>query len=351
MPVTSRITHHEPPPQQWGQVNSWVDQMLARPSAEADAWALPSLAELSALISSAGDCAAAGQRQAEEAIHLALARLYDLVLKIPPCDRKGPRGSAALEFARAALERAALQGWRELGVGEPGVGELPRDPAEFVKTLAEVAYSHPVASHSFYASHLARRGTRADLRHYFIQELTVDGRFDDLIALFQIGASGSMKMELARNYWDEMGCGSLEDVHTDLFARVIDALAITPEEIARSTTHESRMCGNFSVMLASRRDLFYQAAGYFGIMEFLVPRRMREVLTCWERNALDPEAVKYHRVHMAVDDRHATGWFKHVIEPVLVENPAAGAEIMAGALLRLNTSQQYLDRLLSTVEA
>ena len=306
---------------------------------------MPLLAEFSALTTRAGDSAAAGNRNAEEVIHLALAKLYDLLLKIPPCDRKGPRGSAAVEFAKASLEREALKVWASFPVPEH-----PREPVAFVKSLAKLAYSHPVASHAFYAVHLAQRGTRADLRNYFIQELSVDGRFDDMIALLQVGASGAMKMEFARNYWDEMGCGELEDVHTDLFARVIDALAITPEEIARSTTHESRVCGNFSVMLASRRDLFYQASGYFGVMEFLVPQRMREVLTCWERNALDPEAVKYHRVHMATDDRHAAGWFKHVVEPMMAEDPTVGAEIMAGALLRLNTSQQYLDKLLSTTE-
>lgn len=331
--------------QRWDRLDAWINHLLARPAAQVDSWALPFLPEFAELIIQVGDSAVDGDRAAEEVIHLGLARLYDLFLKIPPWNRGGARGAAAVEFVKTSLERESLRVWAELTVPAH-----PHEPAAFVEALAALAYSHPVARHEFYSVYLPQHGTRTDLRNYFIQELSVDGRFDDMIALLQVGSSGAMKMEFARNYWDEMGCGSLEDVHTDLFARVIDALAITPEEVTRCTTHESRVCGNFSVMLASRRDLFYRASGYFGVMEFLVPQRMREVLACWERNQLDPEAVRYHHVHMLADDRHAAGWFKYVIEPMIAQDPAAGAEIMAGALLRLNTSQQYLDRLLATME-
>ena len=346
MPLSTRLVDHEQSSQPWSQLHNWLHHLLARPSAaEADAWALSSLTRFSDLVSRTGESAANGNRAADEVIHLALAKLYDLFLCIPKHDRKGPRGSAALEFAKTALEREALKAWPS-----SPISDYPHEPAAFVKALAALARSHSVANHPFYTVHLARAGSRADLRSYFIQELSVDGRFDDMIALLQLGTSGTMKMEFARNFWDEMGCGEIEDVHTDLFARVIAALDITPEEIARSTTHESRVCGNFSVMLASRRDLFYRASGYFGVMEFLVPQRMRDVLTCWERHALDPAAVKYHRVHMSVDDRHAAGWFSNVIEPMVAAHPAVGAEIMAGAMLRMNTSQQYLDRLVAGSE-
>lgn len=56
--------------------------------------------------------------------------------------------------------------------------------------------------------------------------VTLDARFDDLIALAQIGFSDEPKLELARNYWDEMGNGNLEDMHTRLFDGLLDDLGI-----------------------------------------------------------------------------------------------------------------------------
>lgn len=49
--------------------------------------------------------------------------------------------------------------------------------------------------------------------------MKVDGKFDDLIALAQLGIQDpKMKLALARNYWDEMGNGNPEDIHTTLFS-------------------------------------------------------------------------------------------------------------------------------------
>lgn len=327
------------------RLRDWVTQLMGRSPREADSLGVPLAPDIVQVIENVGRMAEEGDRDAEEAIHGSLARLYELTLNIPPAERKGARGSAVLELIKTALEREALA-----ALGQLSVPAYPEDPQAFVAALETLARSHAAGNHPFYSMYLASRATREDLRHYFIQELSVDGRFDDMVALLQIGTGGAAKMELAHNYWDEMGQGSPDAVHTDLFAKVIQALEITPEEIVRASTHESRVCGNFSVMLASRRDLFLQATGYFGVMEFLVPQRMRDVLVSWERNGLDPHAVEYHRVHIHTDDRHASGWFKNIIEPILRARPSSGAEIMAGAQLRLETSQRYLDSMHSNLE-
>ena len=41
-------------------------------------------------------------------------------------------------------------------------------------------------------------------------EAAGEAGFDDLVAVCQVGLSGSAKMELGKNYWDELGCGDLD---------------------------------------------------------------------------------------------------------------------------------------------
>ena len=45
-------------------------------------------------------------------------------------------------------------------------------------------------------------------------EEKVEGNFDDLMALAQIGSPMITKMTIARNYWDEMGNGKPDAAHT-----------------------------------------------------------------------------------------------------------------------------------------
>jgi hypothetical protein len=52
---------------------------------------------------------------------------------------------------------------------------------------------------------LAEEATLEELVAFLSLEGGPDGGFDDLVAICQVGLSGEPKLELARNYWDEMG--------------------------------------------------------------------------------------------------------------------------------------------------
>jgi pyrroloquinoline quinone (PQQ) biosynthesis protein C len=286
-----------------------------------------------------------GDAEADALLHALLAQLYDGVLRIPGLDRWRGYGSVTVQAIQARLERYAVDALRARAV--PVTDESPAEPQAFVHWLRRRVAAHRATGHPFYTRHMRLSATVPDLRQYFIQELTVDGRFDDLVALMQVGSQGGAKLELAQNYWDEMGGGDARGVHTDLFARVITALGITDEEIERARTHESRLCGNLSVLLASQREHFYRAAGYFGVLELMVPARMVDVLRAWERNRLPPEAMEYHRVHVPIDARHASGWFRNVIAPAVARDPETRRHVIEGAMWRLETSCWYLDALLA----
>src|SRR5664280_2205465 len=61
---------------------------------------------------------------------------------------------------------------------------------------------------------LANEATWPEVVNFLALEGGPDGGFDDLIALCQVGLAGSAKLELAQNFWDEMGDGDPDGVHT-----------------------------------------------------------------------------------------------------------------------------------------
>ena len=51
-------------------------------------------------------------------------------------------------------------------------------------------------------------------------------RFDDLVALTQVRFSTRAKLEMARNYWDEMGRGHERGMHAQMLANVVHELEL-----------------------------------------------------------------------------------------------------------------------------
>ena len=219
----------------------------------------------------------------------------------------------------------------------------------FVRGLKAAVREHPANRHPFYIEFLPVSATVDDIAYYLSQESALDPRFDDFIALMQIGMAVGPKLELAQNYWDEMGGGAEPRVHTVMFQDALDEVGATNQYIRDNLTVDAIVCGNLSALLALRKPLIYRAIGSFAVTEFLFPRRCSQLLEAWRRNALSARGIEYHREHIGVDARHASGFFKNVIIPLVEERPEIAAEVYWGALARLNSSQRYLDAVLTTL--
>jgi hypothetical protein len=106
---------------------------------------------------------------------------------------------------------------------------------------------------------LRDRCSLPEMARYICLEDAVDSRFDDLIALAQIGIrSPLIKLVLARNYWDEMGDGKLEAVHTTMFARSVSYLHNAAAEagvtVTKSSGAASLQNSNQLMMCGLRRE-------------------------------------------------------------------------------------------------
>lgn len=323
-----------------------ISSLLTKPADEVDQALDPAArARIIAAVNELNDCALAGEQTAFYHQQLLLARIYNLVLKIT--DKSTAEGSVLVHEVTRLLEKATAQA--EDGQLPDGlIDSAPADGKAFLSWLKRLAREHRVYKHPYYTDFIRNQATVADLRTYMMQESVVDGRFDDLLALMQVGTGGPAKLEIAQNFWDEMGNGRPEHVHTHLFNKIFEVFDVSAEELERSLTATALLSGNLAVSLCRYRQSYPEAVGYLGMTEWLVPDRFVNVVHAWERLGLPGVGIVYHRLHITVDSQHATGWFHNVVAP------AAGSAFMRrgiarGTLWRLNSSARYLDERLAEV--
>lgn len=275
-----------------------------------------------------------------------LYKIYSLHINIPIPGTKTAESSFTLDGVRNLIEKNFIE--YEENLISPSIWkDIPVDSHNYTDWLLEIIDNHPAYKHPLYEDYLNKHATLDDLRYFLVQETTIDTRFDDFLALIQLGTDDGIKLEIASNYWDEMGNGDQSRMHTVMFSRTMDNVGIDSTVYSDDLTSEALICGNLSLMLSLRRKHFYKAIGYFAATEYMTPRRFKNVLTAWQRNGLKLSGAEYHKEHIRIDAIHANDWFKNVLSPVIEKNPDTAFEITRGALYRLNTSKRYLDMLLS----
>jgi len=186
---------------------------------------------------------------------------------------------------------------------------------------------------------LATTATEEELVEFLSLEGGPDGGFDDLVALGQVGLSGRPKLEMARNYWDEMGRGHLDDVHTALHERLAGALHL--RAVPRSEQPEEALLrsvlGSFLVLSRAHQP---EAVGALGLIEMQAGPRCRWVLRALDRLDAAPDARPFYAEHAEADPRHGKDWLDGVVGELAVDGRWATG-ILRGARWRAAVSQRF----------
>jgi hypothetical protein len=187
---------------------------------------------------------------------------------------------------------------------------------------------------------LAKEATREELVQFLALEGGPDGGFDDLVALCQVGLSGSAKLELGKNYWDEMGNGDPDAVHTVLHHDLVAALDL-PHVPLEQQPVEALERSALAGLLATNRWLQPEMLGALGLTELQAGPRCRMVLQALERVGAPDAAYPFYVEHAEVDPVHGKDWVEKAIAPVVAEHPEWGPRILKGAIWRTQVNLAF----------
>lgn len=180
---------------------------------------------------------------------------------------------------------------------------------------------------------LAEAATREQMCWFLVQEVAGEAGFDDLAALTQVGMPVSTKLEIARNYWDEMGRGNPKGMHGPMLEKLSTSLGLSPR--VDDTVSEALALANTMVGLAANRRYAYHSIGALGIIEQTAPGRARLVARGLKRLGVPAADRHYFDLHATLDVKHAEAWNAEAIYPLVAANPALARPIAEGALMRL----------------
>ncbi|MCW2499127.1 MAG: hypothetical protein JWN87_803 [Frankiales bacterium] len=262
---------------------------------------------------------------------LTLLTVYDL--HTAPLEQVGDaarhQGHPAVADVKTRLEAAWLAEL-ELAWSEAGRLEEATTPERAVTAMRAVAARDRLpAAYKW----LADTADWEQLVDFLALEGGPDGGFDDLVSACQVGLSGSAKLELAQNYWDEMGNGDPDAVHTVLHERLVEAVAmprIPRGELPVEALERAALGG----LLATNRWLQPEMLGALGLLELQAGPRCRLVLKAFDRLGAPAAAYPFYVEHAEVDPRHGKDWVEKAIVPTVAERPEWGPRIVKGAWWR-----------------
>jgi len=224
---------------------------------------------------------------------------------------------------------------------------LPETPAEFRDWYFAFAAEHEYRE---LCDYLRNDASILDVGLFMLAEEKVDGRFDDIIALSQIGSTGITKMTIAENFWDEMGNGDPDTVHTDMFDHSADWFrteVVAPRGVDLAILEQPETYNNAVdlLMYGLRRRYLLRGLAGIGLLEQTAPARFAATVDAGTRLGVPEHVLKYQKVHMHVDEDHGREWFEHVFVPILERAPETVHEIAMGVAIRGNVAGEFYRRI------
>lgn len=222
----------------------------------------------------------------------------------------------------------------------------PTDPDGFIAWFEHLQAVGPGQGDPLFPW-LAETATVNQLKWFFEQEAAGEAGFDDLVAMTQVKLPVGPKLELARNYWDEMGRGNVRGMHGPMLDTLVETLQVSPT--IETTVWESLALANAMTAMATARRYAWHSVGALGVIELTAPGRSALVAKGLRRIGLSDRERRYFDLHAVLDVKHSADWNREALRPAIEEDPTRATAIAEGALIRLYCGarcfEQYRDRL------
>jgi len=221
----------------------------------------------------------------------------------------------------------------------PWLADLPTTADAFVAWFEALKGSGPGEADPLFPW-LAETASMEEMRWFLLQEVAGEAGFEDLVAMAQVKMPTRPKLELARNYWDEMGRGSEAGMHGPMLDRLAAALDLNPR--IEETVWPSLALGNTLVAFSTQRRYAYHALGALGAVELTAPWRAAHVAEGLKRLGVGVER-KYFALHATLDIAHSEAWNEEVLRPLAAERPECVRALAEGAIMRLMAGARCFD--------
>ena len=255
---------------------------------------------------------------------------------LPPADWSEAKRE---EQSLLLLEASFIE--RERRAATAALQDVPREAGAFVSWFERLRETGPGQADPLFPW-LATEATYEQMRWFLLQEVAGEAGFEDLVAMTQVKMPVRPKLELARNYWDEMGRGNEDGMHGPMLGRLAQAMAVDPAP--ETTVWESLALGNMMIGLAANRHYAYQSIGALGVIELTAPGRAVHVAQGLRRLGLNGKARVYFELHSTLDIRHSEAWNAEILAPLVAADPMVAPAIAEGAILRLRAGARCFQR-------
>jgi Iron-containing redox enzyme len=214
----------------------------------------------------------------------------------------------------------------------PLVSDIPTDVDGFIGWFERLRDTGPGQGDPLFPW-LATRATLDEMKWFLLQEVAGEAGFEDLLAITQVKMPEQAKLEMARNYWDEMGRGQSKGMHGPMLERLGQHFELEPT--ADTVVPESLALGNTMVALARHRRYAYHSVGALGVIEMTAPTRAAYVNDGLRRLGVSGKKRHYFALHAILDVKHSETWNREVLRTLVGEEPARAQAIGEGAVMRL----------------
>ena len=249
---------------------------------------------------------------------------------------------------RAEIDRDAWMRRAETGFLErlreeaaQAAAAAPGDPDDFVAWYEALKENGPGQGDPLFPW-IAESASLSEMRWFLEQEAAGEAGFDDLVAMTQVKLPKRAKLELARNYWDEMGRGNPKGMHSPMLDALVEALGLGPT--IEATLPESLALANAMTAMATNRRYAWHAVGALGAIELTAPGRSACTAAALRRLGFPPKVRRYFDLHASLDVRHSAAWNAEALRPLVAEDPARARAIAEGALIRLACGARCYER-------
>jgi hypothetical protein len=230
---------------------------------------------------------------------------------------------AAAEIAFVESQRKAIA---------PLTPDIPDDVDGFIAWFERLKHGGPGQGDPLFPW-LADHASLEQMTWFLSQEVAGEAGFEDLLAITQMKIPVQAKLEMARNFWDEMGRGAAKGMHGPMLGRLADHFGIAPTP--DTVIAESLALGNTMIALASHRRYAFHSVGALGVIEMTAPTRAGYVNAGLRRLGVPAKKRHYFALHAVLDVKHSQAWNREVLRSLVAEDSRRARAIGEGAVMRL----------------